>query len=120
MTDISTSFDIFKARQATIEFLYKKGGVVFDLSTYKITFSAIKDKYGSSPAFTRKNAAAGGGDTEIKFVTDGTDGKFYVYITATNTTTLDAGAYMWQIDIQSGANDPICIGQNKLFIKETF
>ncbi len=114
----SSPFVIFKGNDLSPEFTYKLNSVAQDISTAELTFALMASEYDSTVLFERKNTAALGDDTEISWVTDGTDGKFYVHIIPTNTSTLDEGTYWWEIKMVLGGKT-ITLGQNKLEIYET-
>jgi len=73
-------------------------GAVRDISSAEITFSVKENIDDVSHIFQRQNTAAGGGDTEIAWVTDGTDGKFKVLLIPANTDSIN-GSYRYDVEI---------------------
>ncbi len=91
-------FKLDKNRHLSPKFIYKEDGVAQDISAAELTFGLFDSSLATTPIFTKKNTAAGGGDAQISWVDDGTDGEFYVddnqdftstptWITASGTTS---------------------------------
>jgi len=71
-----------------------------DLTDAKLYFT-VKTKMSdpdTSAIFQKKNAAAGGGDTEIK-VTDATGGAAEIYVVPADTEDVNPGNYMWDVQV---------------------
>ncbi len=114
----SSPFSIFKGNHLDPKFTYKLNSVAQDISSAALTFALMTSEYDNTVLFERKNNAAGGGDTEISWVSDGTNGEFYVHIIPTNTSTLEEGTYWWEIRMVL-IGKTTTLGQNKLEIYET-
>lgn len=115
---ISSPFVMFKGNHIDPKFTYKLNGVAQDISSAALTFALMVSEYDTTVLFERKNTAASGGDDEISWVSDGTNGEFYVHIIPTNTSTLDEGTYWWEIKMVLNGKTTT-LGQNKLEIYET-
>jgi len=97
MTDINIPQGNDKSWEVTIT---DQDDAVVDISTAEIYFY-IKTDLNDADAdalVERGNTAAGGGNTEISFTTDGSDGKFQVHLVPANTATLE-GRYAWKVEI---------------------
>lgn len=107
-------FEIYQNRHHDIEFTYKEDDVAQDISAAELTFSVYTAK-DATASFTKQNTAAGGSDAEISWVTDGTDGKFYVHVLPANTSGLTPRNYWYEIKMTLSSKDTtIGLGQFKL------
>lgn len=61
-------------------------GELVPLTGYKIEFTAKLDMAAAAILFTRKNTAAGGGDTEVKIISTGVA---HIFIVPANTSDVD-------------------------------
>lgn len=114
----SSPFVMFKGNNIDPKFTYKLNSVAQDISSAALTFALMVSEYDTTLLFERKNTAGSGGDDEISWVSDGTNGEFYVHIIPTNTSTLDEGTYWWEIKMVLNGKTTT-LGQNKLEIYET-
>lgn len=80
-------------------------GVPIPIQSSEITFIVKKNKEDTTPLFQRQNAAAGGGDDEIDFYTDGSDGIFDVFIVPSNTSGAEEGEYFYSAEVVVPAGD---------------
>lgn len=116
---ISSPFAIKRGNDLDPEFTYKLNNVAQDISTGELTFVLKEDEYATTEIFRLENQNAGAvDDTEISWVTDGTNGKFYVHLASALTASLDEGDYWWEIELILGGKKTT-IGQNKLTILAT-
>lgn len=86
MTDINIEKGDDKSWTVTI---YDNTDVVVDLSSAEIYFYAKENEEDGETVIEKANTAGGGGDDEIEFVTDGTDGKIYLHIDSSDTSSID-------------------------------
>lgn len=101
-----TSIEIDQNRHISPEFTYKVDGIAQDISSAELTFELFESRESTSATFTKQNTAAGGGDAQISWVTDGTDGKFYVHILPANTNSLSTSVnYHWEIKMTLSGED---------------
>lgn len=114
----SSPFQIFKGNDLSPIFTYKLNGSAEDISGAALTFVLTVSEYDTTVIFERKNLAAGGENTQISWVSDGSDGKFYVHLVSANTSSLGEGTYWWEIQMVL-VGKKTTIGQNKLEILET-
>lgn len=114
----SSPFAVKQGNDLDPEFTYKLNSVAQDISTGELTFVLKEDEYATTELVRLENTAAGGGDDEISWITDGTDGQFYVHLSSSLTASLDEGDYWWEIELIIGGKKTT-IGQNKLTILAT-
>lgn len=75
-----------------------------DISSAFIIFSVKKYIGDAVYIFQLKNAVAGGDASEIDLVTDGTDGKFDVFLTPTETILVIGGDYVYDAQYTIGSD----------------
>lgn len=90
MTNIEIDRDTDKTWIVTVTDI---DDAVFDLSAAELYFLLASD-YTTAILITKKNTAAGGGDAQIEFVTDGTDGKYKIHLLSTDTPNM-TGRYIY-------------------------
>ena len=103
-TSCTQNIEIEKNRDKTIKVTLEANGSAFDITGAKVWFS-VKEELGDADVdalITKKNAEAGGDDTQAK-VTDGTGGILEIYIDPADTETLDAGDYWFDVVIETTA-----------------
>lgn len=111
----------YQGRASDHTFVFRTtSGTAIDISSYKLKFSVVADREATSSLFELSNTAGGGGDTEIEFTTDGTDGSFIVHVGASDTTSLEMKTYVWEIIYQIGSNDPKKMGEGRFVVKESW
>jgi len=89
-------------RDRDIKVTLQINGGVFDISGFKVWFSVKSelDDPDSDALIFKRNAAAGGDDSQIK-ITDGPNGVLYVYIKPADTANMQAGDYWWDVVIET-------------------
>ena len=106
MSTSEIEINIDQDRHIDPEFTYKEDGSAVDISGAELTFSVFSSRSAISATFTKQNTAGGGGDDEISWVTDGSDGKFYVHILPADTTSLSTTVnYHWEIKMTLSSKD---------------
>jgi hypothetical protein len=90
-----------------------------DLTGAKITFT-VKSKMGDpddQSIFQKKDAAAGGGDTEIKIL-DAPGGSAEVYIVPADTLNVSPGNYMWDVQVTLANGKTYTVLRGRVTFKE--
>ena len=97
---MSNEIELYKGDNKTYRLTVLDGdGEFVDISLALITFTVRKYLGASNISFTRKNLAAGGSATQINFVTDGVDGKADIFLIPENTSGLDPGMYVYDVQV---------------------
>jgi hypothetical protein len=112
-----TNFTIDQDRHQTIKFTYKESSVATSIIGAVLTFAMFSSITGGRVVLKR-NIAAGGGSTEINWVTDGSDGEFYVYILPADTKDLPDSRYYWEIKMTLDGKDTTP-GEGEIIIDKT-
>ena len=101
MIATDTPLTVYQDKNGEWECLVTKvsDGLAKDISLAEIQFSMKKVITQTTADLVRQNTAAGGGDTEIEFTTDGTDGKFKIKLVPANTASLATGVYFYSAEI---------------------
>jgi hypothetical protein len=107
-----------KNRNLTLEFPVLDGdGNPLNLTGFKATFT-VDDKAGVKQ-FERKNTAAGGGDTEIKF-TDAGGGVLQVYLVPGSTANMAAGPeFLWDLTLEKMDYGIVTVAGGAFLLVET-
>jgi hypothetical protein len=79
-------------------------GAAVDLGVVLLTFSVRTVTGATSYTFQRQNTSAGGGDTEIE-ETDYSSGTFSVHIVAANTSSLTAGKFVFDLEVEMATGE---------------
>lgn len=105
-------------RNLTLEFPVKDAsGAALNLTGFSATFT-VDDKDGVKQ-FERKNTAAGGDDTQIKF-TDADGGVLQVYIVPTNTANMTPGPeFLWDLTLSKTGYGTVTVAGGQFLLVET-
>jgi len=113
---MAVKFNIYKNRHKDVQFTYKVDGTARDISASELIF-AVYEKKGVTEQITKKNTAAGGGDTQISWVDDGTDGKFYVHLLPADTVSMEHDVYYYYEIRMVLTGKTVTIGANKFLLQ---
>jgi len=82
---------------------------VVDITTAKLTFCVKQVKVDPDIVadITKRNTAAGGNDTEIKFKINGSDGGYQVLLIPSDTEDMDNGLYYYTVEMELGGETRI-------------
>lgn len=89
-----------------------------DFTLAKLTMT-VKERAADPDAdalFQRKNAAAGGSDSEI-FVSNPTGGQFTVFVVPDNTVAVNPGMYIYDIQAILASGDVLTLVKDKFILK---
>lgn len=111
------NFEVDKGFDNDQAFEYQINGTAQDISSDKLTFSMFLSKTATTATIEKQNTAAGGGDTEIEWVTDGTNGQFTVHINPADTSSLDPGGYPYEIKWENAAGKKLIIAKGRMTIQ---
>jgi len=106
-----------KNRNLTLEFpVLDANGSPLILTDFKATFT-VDDKAGVKQ-FERKNTAAGGGDTEIKFLA--AVGVLQVYLATANTANMTPGPeFLWDLTLEKTDYGIVTVAGGQFLLVET-
>lgn len=107
-----------KNRNLVLEFpVLDADGNALNLAGFKVTFT-VDDKAGVKQ-FERKNTAAGGGDTEIKF-TNAAGGILQVYIVPASTSNMTPGPeFLWDLMLEKTDYGIVTVAGGAFLLVET-
>lgn len=114
----SSPFEIHRGNDLSPKFIYKLNKEPQDISLASLIFIVTLSIKTPIILIEKKNTAALGGDDEISWFTNGTDGAFYVHLIASDTLNLSAGKYQWEIKMVLDG-ETTTIGQNEIEILPT-
>jgi len=115
----TTTIEMFRGDNYSAEItVVDENGTAVDISDSEIVFTVRANlKENSNIEIERKNEKASGDSTQITYSTDGTDGKFKMFLIPTNTNEMRPSKYWFDFQVTLSNNKVYTILKGEFILK---
>ena len=110
------NIEIYRGDKRTFKVVCKDEiGAVVNIAGASIRFSAKERVSDVTYKMEKKNAAAGGADSQIN-ITDGVNGEYEIYLVPADTQSLDIGSYEYDSELTTSGGDPYTVVRGEFVV----